>query len=123
MIENITTALRVQGQMPLDAKNIEVSLLSLKEKISENPLIFYSFYKGMEIYIQDEGQKIIWDEVSPSNSSKTILDDNHIYPTNVIYEEYDYSGKEFNFFYTNSLGNLTGSYGIEEDSENNQNYL
>ena len=91
--------------------------------MQQNPLSYFNFYKGLKIYLQDEGFEIIWEEVDLQNSSKTILEEDFLYPSNSFYADYDYSGKEFNFFYTNDIGNLSGDYGISLITDNKQNYI
>ena len=123
MDQPITTSFKLQGQKPLDAKNISKSLNTLIEALQQNPLSYFNFYKGLKIYLQDEGFEIIWEEVDLQNSSKTILEEDFLYPSNSFYADYDYSGKEFNFFYTNDIGNLSGDYGISLITDNKQNYI
>lgn len=123
MDQPITTSFKLQGQKPLDAKNISQSLETLSQSLIDNPLSYFNFYKGLKIYLQEEATEIIWEEVNAQNTSKSILADDYSYPANTFYESYDYSGKHFNFFYTNAIGNLTGSYADGLITDNTQNYL
>lgn len=124
MDQPITTSFKLQGQKPLDSKNISKNLQTLIDSLVLQPLSYFNFYKGLKIYLQDEGQEIIWDEVNEINTLKSILEQDFTYPSNSFYEDYDYSGKEFNFFYTNDLGNLSGDYADEFiDKNNDQNYI
>lgn len=125
MTEDTSTSYRVSGQKPLDSKTISPSLNVLKAEISSNPSIYYSFYKGMKIYLQEEEEEIIWTEITEANEDESILDENFIYPNSTVYEGFNYSGKEFNFIYTRTIGNLTGNYAstIITPDTNPQDYL
>ena len=123
MDQPITTSFKLQGQKPLDAKNISQSLETLSQSLIDNPLSYFNLYKGLKIYLQEEATEIIWEEVNTDNSPKTILSADFTYPSNSFYADYDYSGKEFNFFYTNDLGNLSGDYGTSLIDNNEQNYI
>lgn len=111
MTEDTSTSYRVAGQNPLDSKTISTSLNVLMAEISSNPSLYHSFYKGMKIYLQEEGEEIIWTEITEANESDGILDENFTYPNSTVYQGFNYSGKEFNFIYTRMIGNIRGNYG------------
>lgn len=125
MTEDTSTSYRVAGQNPLDSKTISTSLNVLKAEIGSTPSIYYSFYKGMKVYLQEEGEEIIWAEITEANQNDGILDENFTYPNSTVYEGFDYSGKEFNFIYTRAIGNLMGNYGPTKITLNTnpQDYL
>lgn len=125
MTEDTSTSYRMSGQKPLDAKSVSESLNTLISEINANPQIFFSFFKGMKIYLQEEGEEIIWEEITDSNINEGILDENYIYPSSTVYEDFNYSGKEFNFIYTRAIGNITGNYAQTTISKNTntQDYL
>lgn len=123
MDQNISNSFNVRGQKPLDSKSISKNLETLVQSISANPSIYFDFYKGLKIYLQDEGLEIIWEEVNEINIPDTILASDYTYPSNSFYESFDYSGRTFNFFYTSGVGNLSGSYADGLITDNNQNYI
>ena len=125
MTEDTSTSYRMAGQKPLDAKSVSESLNTLISEINANPQIYFSFFKGMKIYLQEEGEEIIWTEITEANSNDAILEENYIYPSSTVYESFNYSGKEFNFIYTRAIGNLTGNYAATTltPNTNPQDYL
>ena len=123
MEQPVTTSFNMKGQKPLDSKLTFKSLIDLKNSTTEDPNVFFSFYKGMKVYLQEEGEEIIWEEVNEVNVQNAILTEGFLYPLNLNYEGFDYSGKLFNFFYTNQIGNLKGNYFEEQRNTNTQNYI
>jgi hypothetical protein len=94
-VNNIPTGLLVPAQVPLDAKLYvanEASLLNLG--VSNN--LAYTYYAGMVVYCVAEKRRYEWREVVGPELG--LLPVSFTYPSPLVVNGIDYSGKTFNFF-------------------------
>lgn len=91
---NIPLGMRVQTQIPLDVKTYKASEADLKNLGTNNNLAF-TYVKGMIIYCVLEGTRYEWKEMTSGETG--LLDDNFIYPNNIVTFGINYSNKEYNF--------------------------
>ena len=85
---------RVQTQIPLDVKTYAQSEAALKNLGVNNNLAF-TYIKGLIVYCVQEGTRYEWKEMTPDDIG--LLDNNFIYPNNIVTFGIDYSNKEYNF--------------------------
>jgi len=91
---NKALGLRTQTQIPLNVKGYAKSEEDLKNLGIGNNLAFI-YEKGLIIYCIEEGTRYEWKEMEVNDIG--LLDDNFIYPDNIITFGIDYSNKEYNF--------------------------
>lgn len=97
---NKSLGLRVQTQIPLDVKKYIASEAALKDLGIGNNLAF-TYIKGLIIYCILEGTRYEWKKIEVGDVG--LLDDNFIYPDNIITFGIDYSNKEYNFVKIESI--------------------
>ena len=107
---SLPNSFSISGQSPVDDKSIALNLVQVTGKVEADPNYKFTLYKGLKIYLQEEGKEIIFEQINPENSSERLMSSNITYPEGSIYEGYNYHGKEFNFFNHGSPSNLTGDY-------------
>lgn len=91
---NIPLGMRVQSQIPLDVKTYKQSENELKNLGPNNNLAF-TYMKGLIVYCIQEETRYEWKEMTPDDIG--LLDNNFIYPDNIVTFGIDYSNKEYNF--------------------------
>lgn len=93
--EAVVKGLYLEGMLPLDAKGVFSNLTLLKD-LGENDKKAYTYYEYMKVLCQEDGNYYIWQEVD-QNSEIGVLENNFLYPNNVISDLIDYSNRYFNF--------------------------
>jgi hypothetical protein len=94
-VNNIPTGLLVPAQVPLDAKLYvadEASLMNLG--ISNN--LAYTYYEGMIVYCVAEKRRYEWRVGAVGETG--LLSTGFTYPTPLVVNGIDYSGRTFNFY-------------------------
>lgn len=94
---NILGGLRVQTQIPLDAKSYIDSEAKLKDLGREDNLAFV-YQKGLIVYSILEENRWEWREVKSGEENTGLLDVDFVYPEDVINYGIDYSLKSYNFY-------------------------
>lgn len=84
----VTEGFRVGSQTPIDDRSIVKTLVEL-DITNINP---YRCYEGMEVLCLENGSKYRWVEVSAPTAFGSFT-----YPSNIIVNDIDYSGKTFSF--------------------------
>lgn len=100
---NKALGLRTQTQIPLNVKEYIESEEVLKNLGPGNNLAFV-YEKGLIVYCIQEGTRWEWKEVSDEEVG--LLDENFIYPDNIITFGIDYSNKAYNFIKVENSNNL-----------------
>ena len=93
----IPLGLNIPSQIPLDAKQYVYNEDSLKSLGSSDQLAF-TYVKGYIFYCIQEGTRFEWREVLSGSTEKGLMDNDYVYPDNVIVFGIDYSLKSYNFF-------------------------
>lgn len=91
---NKALGLRTQTQIPLNVKEYIKSEEDLKDLGPGNNLAFI-YEKGLIIYCIQEATRYEWKEMEVGDIG--LLDNNFIYPDNIVTFGIDYSNKEYNF--------------------------
>lgn len=91
---NKSLGLRVQTQIPLNVKEYKESEEALKD-LGLNDNLAFTYEKGLIVYCVLEGTRYEWKEIEVGDIG--LLDNNFIYPDNIITFGIDYSNKEYNF--------------------------
>lgn len=94
---NLTGGLRVQSQIPLDAKQYSPNETTLKNLGISNNLAF-TYQQGLVVYCILEKTRWEWREVMQGESNTGLLSNDFIYPDGIITFGINYSLKRFNFF-------------------------
>lgn len=94
---NILGGLRVQTQIPLDAKSYIESEEDLKDLGPSDNLAFV-YYKGLVVYTILEGTRWEWKEVIDGEENTGLLPIDYVYPEEVFTFGIDYSFKSYNFY-------------------------
>ena len=119
----IPLGLNIPSQIPLDAKQYVYSEASLKNLGSSDQLAF-TYVKGYIFYCIQEGTRFEWREVLSGSTEKGLMDNDYVYPDNVIVFGIDYSLKSYNFFridYENKKYFQSGSNTTLEGDGSEQN--
>lgn len=89
----------LEGMNPLDSKLVYPSKSIFLAAITFDPMIYFRFYYGMIIFLQENKEEWIWVEMSDERFAETptLLDDTFVYPPDTVAYGFTYSGKSFNF--------------------------
>ena len=90
---------RFLGMSSLDQKNSVKTLAELLDFTDFKP---FNYYRGMIIFCHENGKYYCWTD--DLENKQTLSSTNYIYPNGTIYEDINYSGKEFNFIQFNFQG-------------------
>lgn len=109
---NIPTGLNITSQIPLDYKAYCLNEATLADLGLSNNLA-YTYYDGLRIFCQEERTMYEWKEVPVGQEDTGLVVSDFTYPSGVVCNGIDYSGKSFNFFIVNLVGpqGLTGPAG------------
>jgi hypothetical protein len=115
---NLYGGLRVQTQIPLDAKEYALTLNELSNLGLSNNLA-YTYTEGLIVYCVENKKRYEWRQVSLSDQSIGLLANNFIYQESINTYGINYSNRAFNFFEYKAVGpkgdqgeqGLTGSLG------------
>lgn len=120
--ENIAKSLYVAGQLPLDRKTWFPTLTELKSLGVANSKAF-TYYEYMKVMVAETGEEFVWKEVDQSYTGGA-LDQNFLYPANVLSDGIDYSNRYFNFVPANiTLNSVIPGLLVFKSPENNINNL
>ena len=90
---------RFLGMSSLDQKNSVKTLAELLDFTDFKP---FNYYRGMIIFCHENGKYYCWTD--DLENKQTLSSTNYIYPNGTIYEDINYSEKEFNFIQFNFQG-------------------
>jgi hypothetical protein len=99
---NLPIGLRVQSQIPLDAKQSIASEAALIDLGVNNNLAFV-YEQGLVVYCNLESTRYEWREVLVGEELTGLRSSDFIYPQGVVANDVDYSNKKYNFFVVNGL--------------------
>src|SRR5690625_2473467 len=93
---NIPSPLIFPSLGPLDEKQYFKDLQELSD-LGQSDQKAYTYFKNMPVYVISEKKYYIWAENSP-NGKPGKISGGFTYPANIIFDGFDYSGKNFNFY-------------------------
>lgn len=97
--ESLTTSLEHGGQAPLDSKIHKFTLTELTDLGNGNTKPF-KYYDHMKVFCAENEREYTWRERKQNETDEHLLTSDFTYPNGAIYEGFDYSGKDYNFFLT-----------------------
>ncbi len=99
---NIPSGLRVQTQIPLDAK-INVLNESTLSNLGESNNLAYTYHDKIVVTCLQEGTTWIWKQVEAGKENTGLIPIDFVYPFGITAYGIDYSNKKYNFFRVNYL--------------------
>lgn len=94
---NIISGLNIPTQIPLNPKQNIKNIAALKN-LGQASNLAYTYEKGLIVYTQDEGKRFEWKLVDTGKENTGLLDNDFVYPADLIVNNVDYSNKKYNFF-------------------------
>ena len=94
---NILGGLNIPSQIPLDVKSYSANELILSD-LGDNFNLAYTYYKGLKVFCFEEQTTWEWKEVLSGQENTGLIEDDFVYPANIITFGVDYSNKTYNFF-------------------------
>jgi len=99
---NIPSGLRVQTQIPLDAK-INILNESALSNLGESNNLAYTYHDKIVVTCLQEGTTWIWKQVEAGKENTGLIPIDFVYPFGITAYGIDYSNKKYNFFRVNYL--------------------
>ena len=108
-MSDLITGYRNTSQTPLDIKPYFATIADAADFGPENNLAL-SYYDGMFSYCYETRSFYVWSERGPLDERIGLLDDDFIYPSDIVTDQIDYSNKAYNFFVFAGGGNLNQKF-------------